>query len=50
MLSDAALPDGSKVGYGMGWGVATDKGGQKVISHTGGNTGSVCRLLVYPEQ
>lgn len=50
MLSDTPLLDGKKVGYGIGWGISTDKAGRKVISHTGGNTGSVCRLVVYPEQ
>lgn len=49
ILNELPLPDGSKTGYGMGWGVSRDKKGRKIISHTGGNTGSVCRLIVYPE-
>lgn len=49
MLTDNSLPDGKKTGYGIGWGLKVDKKGRKIISHTGGNTGSVCRLIVYPE-
>lgn len=50
LLANTPLPNGKKVGYGMGWGIATDKEGRKIISHTGGNTGSVCRLIVYPKE
>lgn len=50
MLENLPLPSGKKVGYGMGWGISKDKEGRTFISHTGGNTGSVCRLIVYPEQ
>jgi len=50
LLNDSPLPNGETTGYGMGWGVSTDKKGRFLISHTGGNTGSVCRLVVYPEQ
>lgn len=50
ILSDLPLPNGKKVGYGLGWGISKDKKGRKIISHTGGNLGSVCRLIVYPEE
>ncbi|MEM8526888.1 MAG: serine hydrolase [Bacteroidota bacterium] len=50
ILTDIPLPNGEKVGYGMGWGISTDAKGRDFISHTGGNAGSVCRLIVYPEQ
>lgn len=36
--------------YAMGWGVSKDKQGRTYWSHTGGNTGAMCRILVYPEQ
>ncbi len=50
LLKNTPLPNGKKVGYGLGWGVSTDRKGRQLLSHTGGNTGSVCRLVVYPEQ
>ncbi|MEM6894665.1 MAG: serine hydrolase domain-containing protein [Bacteroidota bacterium] len=50
VLEDLPLPSGKTTGYGMGWGVSKDKKGRAFWSHTGGNTGSVCRLVVYPEQ
>ncbi|MEO1547473.1 MAG: serine hydrolase domain-containing protein [Bacteroidota bacterium] len=50
VLEDPPLPSGKTTGYGMGWGVSKDKKGRTFWSHTGGNTGSVCRLVVYPEQ
>ncbi|MEO0340668.1 MAG: serine hydrolase domain-containing protein [Bacteroidota bacterium] len=50
ILLEPTLPDGKKVGYSMGWGLTIDKQGRKIISHTGGNTGAVCRLIVYPDQ
>lgn len=49
MLTNTILPSGKKTGYGIGWGVEIDKKERKIISHTGGNTGSVCRLIIYPE-
>lgn len=49
ILSELILPDGRKTGYGMGWGIKVDQKGRKIISHTGGNTGSVCRIIVIPE-
>jgi len=49
-LANVPLPNGKNVGYGLGWGLGTDKQGRTFISHTGGNTGSVCRLIVYPEE
>jgi CubicO group peptidase (beta-lactamase class C family) len=49
MLTTTSLPNGKKTGYGIGWGLGVDKSGRKIISHTGGNAGSVCRLIVYPE-
>ena len=49
VLTETHLLNGKKTGYGIGWGVKMDKRGRKIISHTGGNTGSVCRLIVCPE-
>lgn len=49
MLLSEPLPNGKKTRYGIGWELKTDKKGREIISHTGGNTGSVCRLIVYPE-
>ncbi len=45
-----AFPDGKKNTYALGWGVKKDKNERTVWSHTGGNTGSVCRIIIYPEQ
>ncbi|MEL6132507.1 MAG: serine hydrolase domain-containing protein [Bacteroidota bacterium] len=49
MLTDHPLPNGEKTGYGMGWGLGVDGQGRQILSHTGGNVGSVCKLIVYPE-
>lgn len=50
LLTDQPLPDGRKTGYGLGWGIKSNKDGKTIISHTGGNTGAVCRLIIYPEE
>ena len=50
MLTKTDLPNGKKINYGIGWGLGIDKKGRKIISHSGGNTGAVCRLIVYPEE
>ncbi|MEM1094036.1 MAG: serine hydrolase domain-containing protein [Bacteroidota bacterium] len=50
ILADVPLPNGDQVGYGLGWGLGTDRAGRSIISHSGGNTGSACRLIVYPEE
>lgn len=49
ILTQTGLPNGKKIRNGIGWSVKIDKKGRKIISQTGGNTGSVCRLIVYPE-
>ncbi len=41
--------DGSKDGYGLGWG-ASDEGGIAVVSHTGGQQGTSTAFLMAPAQ
>ena len=41
--------DGSKDGYGLGWG-AGDEGGVTVVSHTGGQQGTSTAFLIAPTQ
>ncbi len=50
MLTNTTLTNGKSIGYGLGWGISYDPTGRKIISHSGGNTGSVCRLIIYPEE
>ncbi len=50
ILRNAPLPDSSYTGYAMGWGISKDRQGRVYYSHTGGNSGSVCRIIVYPEE
>ncbi len=50
MTTENPLPNGEKTKYGMGWGLRTDKKGERILSHTGGNTGAVCRILVHPKK
>jgi len=49
-MANTPLPNGKKPGYGLGWGVSPDPKGRPRLSHTGGNTGAICKLIVYPEQ
>jgi serine beta-lactamase-like protein LACTB, mitochondrial len=41
--------DGSKDGYGLGWGVG-DEGGVAIVSHTGGQQGTSTAFLIAPAQ
>jgi len=50
MLESPPLPDGRTTNYALGWGISNDKNGREFYSHTGGNTGSICRIVVFPEQ
>lgn len=50
LLELQPLANGKPSYYAMGWGVSKDASGRQYYSHTGGNAGSVCRILVYPEE
>lgn len=50
LLELKPLKNGNTVSYAMGWGVSKDAQGRTYYSHTGGNAGSVCRIIVYPEE
>jgi CubicO group peptidase (beta-lactamase class C family) len=41
--------DGSKDGYGLGWGVG-DENGIAVVSHTGGQQGTSTAFIIAPQQ
>ena len=49
LLELTPLSNGKSVSYAMGWGVSKDAQGRLYYSHTGGNAGSVCRIIIYPE-
>jgi CubicO group peptidase (beta-lactamase class C family) len=49
MFQRAALNDGSRVDYGMGWRIATDEGRDQV-GHSGGQQGTSTMLLLYPKE
>ncbi len=44
-FTGAALNNGTKINYGFGWEVQTDKAGKKYVQHTGGNPG-ISNLIV----
>lgn len=50
LLELTPLSNGKSVSYAMGWGVSKDAQGRVYYSHTGGNAGSVCRIIIYPEE
>jgi CubicO group peptidase (beta-lactamase class C family) len=41
--------DGKATGYGMGWGIGTSHGGQRIFEHSGGSVGGTSDLIVYPD-
>ena len=44
-FTGATLNNGTKINYGFGWEVLTDKAGKKYVQHTGGNPG-ISNLIV----
>jgi CubicO group peptidase (beta-lactamase class C family) len=42
--------DGKPTGYGIGWAVATDSAGRKIVRHSGGSDGGTALLVLYPTQ
>jgi CubicO group peptidase (beta-lactamase class C family)/D-alanyl-D-alanine dipeptidase len=48
MWTSQDTSDGQKTGYGLGWSVAT-RNGHKLVSHTGGQSGTSTVLLLIPE-
>lgn len=44
------LKDGSATRYSMGWNIATDDDGRRMVSHTGGSVGGRAVLVLYPDQ
>ncbi len=41
---------GEETGYGIGWYVAKDAAGRRVVRHGGGSVGGTAMLLLYPDQ
>ncbi len=41
--------DGDETGYGVGWSVATDRAGRRLVSHGGGSIGGTTFLLLFPD-
>ena len=48
--SVAALKDGHKTNYGLGWTTNTDKRDRRWVGHSGGSVGGASMFLVYPEE
>ena len=48
MWSNQKTHDGKETGYGLGWKVQT-RSGQKLVSHTGGQSGTSTALLLHPD-
>ena len=42
--------DGEDTGYGVGWRIATDGQGRRIVGHGGGSVGGSTWLAVYPDQ
>lgn len=46
-FTNATLNNGTKINYGFGWEVLTDKSGKKYVQHTGGNPGVSNIIIRY---
>ncbi|MEP7347619.1 MAG: serine hydrolase domain-containing protein [Gemmatimonadaceae bacterium] len=42
--------DGKETGYGIGWFVAKDSTGRRMVFHSGGSVGGTTHLVTYPDQ
>lgn len=42
--------DGKATEYGIGWFLATDSAGRRMVFHSGGSVGGTTHLVTYPEQ
>jgi len=42
--------DGKPTEYGIGWFLATDSAGRRMVFHSGGSVGGTTHLVTYPEQ
>jgi serine beta-lactamase-like protein LACTB, mitochondrial len=50
MIVPTKLRNGKTINYGLGLEFGIDESGRKYIGHTGGGTGFVSHLLIYPEE
>lgn len=50
LTKQVKLTDGSSIQYGLGISIETDPKGRKIISHSGGGTGFVSLLQMYPSE
>jgi CubicO group peptidase (beta-lactamase class C family) len=49
MYAEHHLADGTPTGYGLGWAVARDAQGRRLVGHAGGTTGGSSFLMRVPE-
>lgn len=42
--------DGEATGYGIGWRVAEDEEGRRIVGHGGGSVGGTTALVIYPDE
>jgi CubicO group peptidase (beta-lactamase class C family) len=49
LFASQRLRDGTATDYGIGWGVAADSAGRRMVAHTGGSVGGRAVLLLYPD-
>lgn len=50
MWTGQTLRSGEETGYGIGWRVARDSAGRRVVGHGGGSVGGTTFFRLYPEQ
>jgi CubicO group peptidase (beta-lactamase class C family) len=49
MFTSQKTNDGKETGYGIGWNIARDAQGHRILFHTGGSVGGTSVLLLHPE-
>lgn len=50
MWTSQETADGEETGYGIGWSVARDSAGRRVVGHGGGSVGGTTFFRIWPEQ
>lgn len=50
MWTSLTLRSGEETGYGIGWSVARDSAGRRIVGHGGGSVGGTTFFRLYPEQ
>ena len=50
MWTGQTLRSGEETGYGIGWSVARDSAGRRIVGHGGGSVGGTTFFRLYPEQ